>query len=197
MIDWLFGVIDVLLNWALYKVITPFIFHLQNKWHYVIPPDTTRDRVVYEHTFLNIIAMAADLICAILILVGLRQRIVTYVGLMAIAMCILSDQGKIYSDQYKLLSNNKNVCLIKGKEWKYMKKYTPSLGRAIVAAGFIVVFLMLAMINLFQNDFNEPNVGYYIAMSVMLVVMMWIKLKCYFTSTFMLKDCIIKKREEV
>lgn len=198
MIDWLFGRLDGVLGFILQRIIYPLILFMEKKWHYVIPPDTTETRIVREHTVLNFIAMAADVICAILILVGLNQRIATYAGLMAIAMCILAEQGKIYGDQYKLLASGMNVCFIKGREWKVLKKYTPNLGRAIMAVVFIVIFLVLALMSIFQgNSFDIPNCIYSVAMIVMLVIMTWIKLKCYFTSTFVLKDCIIKKKEEV
>lgn len=197
MIDWLFGRLDGMLGFILRKIIYPLILLMEKKWNYVIPPDTTETRIVREHTVLNFIAMAADVICAILIRVGLDQRIATYAGLMAIAMCILAEQGKIYGDQYKMLASGMNVCIIKGKEWKVLKKYTPNLGRAIMAAVFIVIFLVLALLNIFLNSFDIPNRVYSIAMTVMLIIMTWIKLKCYFTSTFVLKDCIIKKKEEV
>ena len=197
MIDWLFGRLDGMLGFILQKIIYPLILLMEKKWNYVIPPDTTETSIVREHTVLNFIAMAADVICAILILVGLNQRIATYAGLMAIAMCILAEQGKIYGDQYKLLASGMNVCIIKGKEWKVLKKYTPNLGRAIMAVVFFVIFLVLALLNIFQNSFYIPNSAYSIAMSVMLVIMTWIKLKFNFTSTFILKDCIIKKKEEV
>lgn len=194
MIDGLVGIIDGMLFFFLQRVIYPFILFMENKRNYVIPPDTTRDRIVREHTLLNFIAMAADVICAILILVGLNQKIATYAGLMAMAMCILVDQGKIYSDQYKQLINDKNVCLIRGKEHKVLKKYTPNLGRAIVAVIFILIFLILALFSIFQKNLNMPGVVYYIAMPAMLVIMVCIKIKYYFISTFALKECIIKER---
>lgn len=196
MIDWFFGRLDGMLGFILQRIIYPLILFMEKR-NYIIPPDTTETRIVREHTVLNFIAMAADVICAILILVGLNQRIATYAGLMAIAMCILAEQGKIYGDQYKLLASGMNVCFIKGKEWKVLKKYTPNLGRAIIAVLFIVIFLVLALLNIFQNSVDIPNRVYSIAMSVMLGIMTWIKLKCYFISTFVLKDCIIKKKEEV
>lgn len=197
MIDWLARGLDRLLGFILRRIIYPHILRMEKKWNYVIPPDTTEDSIVREHTVLNIIAMAADVICAILILVGLNQKIATYAGLMAIAMCILADQGKIYSDQYKLLASGTNVCLIKGKELKVLKKYTPNLGRVIVAGLFIVVFLILALFGIFKKDLDVFCSGYYIAMLLMLAILVWIKLKFYFMSTFVLRDCIIKKREEV
>lgn len=197
MIDKLVGSLDGMLNFILQKIIYPFILFLEKKRNYVIPPDTTRDSVVREHTLLNLIAMAADVICAILILVGLNDRIVTYAGLMAIAMCILADQGKIYGDQYKQLASGINVCLIKGKEWKVFKRYTPSLGRVIISGIFIVIFLVLALFSIFQSNLDLSSGVYNFAMPVMLVIMVGIKLKYYFMSTFVLKDCIIKEKKEV
>lgn len=169
---------------------------MEKKWHYVIPPDTTETRIVWEHPVLNFTAMAADVICAILIFVGLEQRIVTYAGLVSIAMCILAEQGKIYSEQYQQLASGTNVCFIKGKEWKILKKYTPNLGRVIMAVVFIVIFLVLALLDIFQNSSDVPNLAYSIAMLAMLLIMTGTKLKCCFLSTFVLKECIIKKKEE-
>ena len=197
MIDWLAGSLDGVLGFVLQHIVYPIICYLERKWNYVIPPDTAIDNIVREHTLLNIIAMAADIICAIIIFVGLNQSIATYAGLMTIAMCILADQGKVYSDQYKQLASGLNVCFIKGKELKVLKKYTPNLGRAVVAVIFIAVFLVLALLSIFQSDFSISNKVYYWMMIGMFIIMIWIKLKYYFMSTFLLKDCIIKEKEEV
>lgn len=196
MIDWLAGSLDGVLGFVLQHMIYPMICRLEKKWNYVVPPDTTVDNIVREHTLLNIIAMAADFICAIIIAVGLNQKVATYAGLMTIAMCILVDQGKIYSDQYRQLASGLNVCLIKGKELKHLKKYTPNLGRAILAIVFIIVFLTLALLSIFQSGFDISNEAYYMMMIGMLVIMVWIKWKYCFMSTFLLKDCIIREKKE-
>lgn len=196
MIDWLVGFVDVILNFILQKMIYPWILFMKEHRKYVIPPDTTKDRIVRENTFWNLAAMAADIICVILIFCGWDQRIATYAGLMAIAICIFVEHGKIYSQQYKQLADEMNVCLIRGKEYTILRKYTPDLGRVIVALFFMVALVIFALLNIFQNEKDIPNEVYIPVMSAMNLAMMWFRLKYYVMDTFVLKDCIIIKKRK-
>lgn len=187
---------DWIITWLLEKVLYPFILLFEKK-KYVIPVDTTREHIIRQNTLINVITSSADLICAVIIIMGWQQQVVTYVGMMTISMYIFAEHFKIYCEQYKKLKGKTYICEIRKRENKNLWWYTPNLRNVCVSGLFFIIFVFMAIFEITNYYQLVSSCAYKIFILLILLYMMYIKLKYYFLDTFDIKEVVFIKNNEL
>lgn len=187
-------IIENIFSFLLERLIYPIILSLKKK-NFKIPEDTQRYNIIRKNSFVNCVCYSADLTCAILIICGWSQNILTYIGLMTIAMYIFADHFKIYCKQYKMLCNEEYMCLIRKKTCKRFKKYTPNLWYVCITAFIFLVFLILTIVEGLQHYSGIYTPLYKSLVLFVLLYMMMIKLKYYFLDTFEIDETVFVIKE--
>lgn len=184
------------IRWIMEDIIYRFILWLKVKRKYVIPVDTKKECIIRQNTLVNVIGMAADWICAIIIFLGWSQHVSTYVAMMTIAMYIFADHYKIYTEQYRKMKQEIYICKIRDKQYKYFKCYTPNLLYTIISGILFLVLLFMAIYEKAEFYTVNSEFGYRILTFVILIYMMFIKTKHYIMDTFDLKECVFIKKDD-
>jgi len=174
-------IVEFVLEKIVYKILQSL-----KKRKYLIPMDTTRDNVKRTNVTVNIVCMAADFVTGVLILSSINQSIVTYISLATLAAYTFVEQFKIYSFQYRYLSNNSYVCCICQKEIKHERKYTPNLFNLVFAALSCIFLIGMCCVEAFPFYSGELQKGfaYTIIIGGILVRLVFIKIKYYFFDMF-------------
>lgn len=184
---------DKFITWFLERVIYKVILLLNHRFHYKLPLETSENYVFSQNVVVNIITIGADYICAIIVWIGLSQRILTYVGLLTMAMYTFSEQYIMYMEDYDKLRNPEYVCEIRQRRNRYMKRYTPNLGNALKTGIVAVVLLILAVIEGLNMYSLNDRLEYYIFIILLSVYLLWIKTKYCFLDTFAIQECVFKR----
>lgn len=101
------------------KIICTKLLKLEKKG-YTIPVNTANGELFTQNLFINSIIFIADLICIIITLFGMEQKIVTFFGIITYSIYTLTDQIQITSNQFNLIKNKKGFFKIRKR---IKKKY--------------------------------------------------------------------------
>lgn len=176
----------------LQKVAYNLIMLLQRR-KYIIPVDTIdRENIVKKNVLVNIIGFSADIICILLIIIGMHQQIVTYIGMITISMYIFLDHFKIYYSQVEKIRKNSYIGYIRNKKALF-KWYTPNLKVIIYIVIIFIVLLFMTISQMIGLYTIKSNFWYYIIISIILCYMSFIKIKHYFLDTFDIQEYVLKK----
>ena len=187
--------LDRFVSWLLEKVVYNIIC-LAQKRKYMPPLGTSKDNVFYQNVVVNVIRICADYICAIIVWIGMTQRIITYVGLLTMSMYTFAEQYEKYMKKYDWLNDPNYVCLVRQRRNRYLKRYTPNLGCAIFSAVFFIGLLLIVIFEgagMLDLKYRSVYNGLVIFISVFLLM---IKTKYFFLDTFAIAECVFKLADE-
>lgn len=183
---------QIILEEFFYRII--FLF---KRNRYDIPEDTTKENIVRKNMLVNSIVLLADIVCAVVVVIGLNEPLATYVGLMTIVMYVFAEHVKIYCENYEMLSNREYKCLIRKKEMKYLKKYLPNLKYAIVSGSIFIALLFMFVCEVTEYYDLRSSMGYKVIMLGILIYMMLIKAKYFILNTFLIAEFRFIKKETI
>lgn len=152
--------------------ILKYVLSLQTKG-YEIPLNDNNNELFTQNKFINASILTADLICIIITLLGLRQQLLTFIGVITYCIYTLSDQIKIYLQQKECLLNANNCGYFL---YKNRKKVFPPNQKHVCIISVIFIALVVLALNIAFNGKTE-NCIYYIIIICSYTILFKIKVE--------------------
>lgn len=173
-VTWLF------VKWAaLIKFLQKKIIGLEKKG-YIIPANT-KDGVLYtQNKLINSFVFIADLICIIIILLGMSQQIITFVGIITYAIYTLTEQIKVIDSQYSKSKNKTGSFERKSLiNWHHVP---PNILNVIIISIIFVILVVLAFIRITGGAIGDNM--YIICIIASISILSYLKVKYLIFDTF-------------
>lgn len=161
------------------KIIRNRLLKLEKKG-YIIPANTIKGDLFTQNIYTNSLIFIADLICIIITLIGMKERIITFFGIITYSIYTLTEQLKIARDQINR-SKNKLGSFKKGKRiFKHM--FPPNLLNIIFVSLIAIISCILSINYIFGG--TSSNFLYIIIILSSFVCLFDIKVKYMIFDTF-------------